>query len=161
MMLRPHRPPCPPDRSACPASNMGWRTHEPVILPLTADAAAFQRTTGPDGEVAEAGSLGEASASDAEGSGEGINAGVGWTTATPAAGTTNWCAIWRTITRSGAGSNGPGRARFPAAESEPEMRAMTETNGQVARRRVAGTRIKTAPQKAAPEKVTSTTHVNV
>ena len=51
------------------------------------------------------------------------------------------------------------------------MRAMAETNGQVARKRVAGKGIhtapeatapeKAAPEKAAPERVTSTTHVNV
>ena len=38
---------------------------------------------------------------------------------------------------------------------------MTETNGQVTRRRVAGKGIDPAPEKAAPERVTSTTHVNV
>jgi hypothetical protein len=50
---------------------------------------------------------------------------------------------------------------FQKAESEPELRAMTEANGHGARRRVAGKGIETAPQKVAPEKVTSTTHVNV
>ena len=58
-------------------------------------------------------------------------------------------------------SNGPCRAAFPAAESEREMRTMAETNGQVTRRRVAGKGIDPAPEKAAPERVTSTTHVNV
>ena len=84
-------------------------------------------------------------------------------------------------------SNGPCRAAFPAAESEREMRTMAETNGQVARRQVAGKGIDTASdeaaapakaapakaapakaapakaarKKSAPEKVTSTTHVNV
>ncbi len=39
---------------------------------------------------------------------------------------------------------------------------MAETNGQVAQRRVAGNEPGAAePQKRAPEKVTSTTHVNV
>ena len=58
-------------------------------------------------------------------------------------------------------SNGPCRAAFPAAESEREMRTMAETNGQVTRRRVAGKGIDPALEKAAPERVTSTTHVNV
>jgi uncharacterized cupredoxin-like copper-binding protein len=65
------------------ASNMGWRTHELVILPLTAGAAAGQRVPGPDGKVDETGSLGEASNSCAGGTGDGITAGtVGWTTVT-------------------------------------------------------------------------------
>ncbi|HEY5116085.1 MAG TPA: hypothetical protein VIJ00_11215 [Nakamurella sp.] len=41
------------------------------------------------------------------------------------------------------------------------MRTMAETNGQVTRRRVAGKGIDPALEKAAPERVTSTTHVNV
>ena len=68
----------------------------------------------------------------------------------------------------GAGSNGPGRASSCAAESVREMRTMAETSAQVARRRVAGTesgaepqKSGSEPQKRAPEKVTSTTHVNV
>jgi uncharacterized cupredoxin-like copper-binding protein len=69
------------------ASNMGWRTHELVILPLDSGALVGQRVPGPDGKVDEAGSLGEASASCAEGSGDGITAGtVGWTTVTLAPG---------------------------------------------------------------------------
>jgi len=63
------------------ALNMGWRTHELVILPLAAGAAAGQRIPGVDGKVAESGSLGEASGSCVGGSGAGITAGtVGWTT---------------------------------------------------------------------------------
>jgi uncharacterized cupredoxin-like copper-binding protein len=65
------------------ASNMGWRTHELVILPLAAGAAAGQRVPGGDGKVAETGSLGEASHSCANGAGDGITSGsVGWTTLT-------------------------------------------------------------------------------
>ncbi|MEP7021331.1 MAG: hypothetical protein ABI808_11810 [Pseudonocardiales bacterium] len=65
------------------ASNMGWRTHELVILPLAAGAAAGQRVPGPDGKVDETGSLGEASSSCSGGTGDGITAGkVGWTTVT-------------------------------------------------------------------------------
>lgn len=69
------------------ASNVGWRTHELVILPLAAGAVAGQRVPGTDGKVTETGSLGEASNSCAAGSGEGIRAGtVGWTTVTLAPG---------------------------------------------------------------------------
>jgi uncharacterized cupredoxin-like copper-binding protein len=65
------------------ASNMGWRTHELVILPLTAGASAGHRVPGSDGKVDETGSLGEASASCAAGTGDGVTAGsVGWTTVT-------------------------------------------------------------------------------
>ena len=38
---------------------------------------------------------------------------------------------------------------------------MAETNGHLTRRRVAGKGIDPAPEKPAPERVTSTTHVNV
>ena len=66
------------------ASNLGWRTHELVILPLAKGAAAGQRGVGADGKVAEDGSLGEASKSCAEGTGDGIESGaVGWITLTP------------------------------------------------------------------------------
>lgn len=62
------------------AQNMGWRTHELVILPLTGSERAGQRVPGADGKVNESGSLGEASASCSPGSGEGIAAGaIGWT----------------------------------------------------------------------------------
>jgi uncharacterized cupredoxin-like copper-binding protein len=64
------------------ASNVGWRTHELVILPLTGGGAG-QRVPGPDGKVAETGSLGEASGSCSAGAGDGITAGtIGWTTIT-------------------------------------------------------------------------------
>ncbi len=59
--------------------NMGWRTHEMVVLPLAPGQAAGQRTPGSDGRIDETGSLGEASASCAAGSGDGIKSGnVGW-----------------------------------------------------------------------------------
>ena len=87
MMLRATPATVPAGQVGLVASNMGWRTHELVIPPLAADAAAGQRVPGPDGKVDEAGSLGEASASCAEGSGDGINAAaVGWTTVTLAPG---------------------------------------------------------------------------
>ncbi|MEO6881094.1 MAG: sulfocyanin-like copper-binding protein [Mycobacteriaceae bacterium] len=69
------------------AENMGWRTHELVILPIDAGATAGHRVTGPDGKVAETGSLGEASASCAAGAGPGITArSTGWITLTLAPG---------------------------------------------------------------------------
>ncbi|KRE60678.1 hypothetical protein [Nostocoides sp. Soil756] len=63
------------------AENRGWRTHELVVLPLPDGAAAGRRVPGPDGRVPEEGSVGEASASCAAGTGEGIASGaVGWVT---------------------------------------------------------------------------------
>jgi uncharacterized cupredoxin-like copper-binding protein len=62
-------------------ANMGWRTHEMVVLPLPPGSAAGQRTPESDGRVSEKGSLGEASSSCAAGSGEGITTGAaGWVT---------------------------------------------------------------------------------
>jgi len=67
--------------------NTGYLTHEVVVLPLTAGQAAGSRTPGTDGKVTEAGSLSEASASCAAGTGDGITAGsTGWVTLTLPAG---------------------------------------------------------------------------
>jgi uncharacterized cupredoxin-like copper-binding protein len=64
------------------ASDVGWRTHELIVLPLGSGSAA-QKVPGPKGKVYEAGTLGEASGSCCAGAGEGIRAGtVGWTTIT-------------------------------------------------------------------------------
>jgi uncharacterized cupredoxin-like copper-binding protein len=69
------------------AMNLGWRTHELVVVPLAVGAEAGQRIPGPDGKVDETGSLGEASTSCGAGAGDGIHAGsVGWTTLTLAPG---------------------------------------------------------------------------
>ena len=69
------------------AENMGWRTHELVILPLASGTSAGRRVPAADGKVDETGSLGEASASCAAGTGQGITAGsIGWTTVTLPAG---------------------------------------------------------------------------
>ena len=69
------------------ATNMGWRTHELVVLPLAAGATAGARVPGSDGKVDENGSLGEVSRSCAAGTGDGITAGaVGWVTLTLAPG---------------------------------------------------------------------------
>jgi uncharacterized cupredoxin-like copper-binding protein len=63
--------------------NMGWRTHELVVLPLPQGQSVGQRAVGADGRVEETGSLGEASASCAPGGGDGIKARtVGWVTLT-------------------------------------------------------------------------------
>jgi uncharacterized cupredoxin-like copper-binding protein len=83
MMLRANPTTVPAGQVSLVASNMGWRTHELVILPLAAGAAAGQRVPGQDGKIDETASLGEASSSCAAGTGEGITAGtVGWTTLT-------------------------------------------------------------------------------
>ena len=87
MMLHAAPATAPAGTISLVASNMGWRTHELVILPLPASASAGQRIPGPDGKVTETGSLGEASNACASGSGDGITSGaVGWTTLTLPAG---------------------------------------------------------------------------
>jgi uncharacterized cupredoxin-like copper-binding protein len=62
-------------------ANMGWRTHEMVVLPLGPGQQAGGRVPGANGRVGETESPGEASASCAAGEGDGIRPGtVGWTT---------------------------------------------------------------------------------
>lgn len=69
------------------ATNVGWRTHEVVILPLAADRSAGQRIPDAHGKIDESASLGEASLSCGSDEGDGIRAGtVGWTTVTLAPG---------------------------------------------------------------------------
>lgn len=64
-------------------SNLGWRTHELVVLPLGQGATAGSRIPNAEGEINEAGSLGEASNNCGEGSGEGIDpGGISWITLT-------------------------------------------------------------------------------
>jgi uncharacterized cupredoxin-like copper-binding protein len=83
MMLRAAPATVPAGQVSLVVSNVGWRTHELVILPLAVGVAAGERVPGPDGKVDESGSLGEVSNSCAEGAGDGITAGaVGWTTVT-------------------------------------------------------------------------------
>lgn len=61
--------------------NLGWRTHELVVLPLAGGAHAGQRVPGTDGKVDESGSVGEASSTCAAGEGDGVRSGaVGWVT---------------------------------------------------------------------------------
>ncbi len=81
MMLRAVPAQVPAGQLSFVVGNMGWRTHELVVLPLGPGQNAGERVPGADGKVAETGSLGEASASCAAGSGDGIQAGsVGWVT---------------------------------------------------------------------------------
>lgn len=81
MMLRAVPATVPAGKVGFVVGNMGWRTHEMVVLPLAPGQEAGQRVPGADGKVDETGSLGEASASCAAGTGEGIKAGtVGWVT---------------------------------------------------------------------------------
>ena len=69
------------------AANMGWRTHELVILPLKPGSSSGQLSTGADGKVSEEGNLGEASNKCAAGAGDGIPSGaVSWVTVTLPAG---------------------------------------------------------------------------
>jgi uncharacterized cupredoxin-like copper-binding protein len=87
MMLRAAPTSVPAGQVSLAVSNMGWRTHELVILPLAAGTPSGARVLGADGKVDETGSLGEASNNCAEGAGDGISAGaVGWTTVTLAPG---------------------------------------------------------------------------
>jgi uncharacterized cupredoxin-like copper-binding protein len=82
MMLRAAPAVVPAGHITLVASNVGWRTHELIVLPLISGSAG-QKVLGPDGKVSEAGTLGEASGSCSAGAGEGIRAGtVGWTTIT-------------------------------------------------------------------------------
>ena len=63
--------------------NLGWRTHELVILPLSGNQQSGQRVPGVDGKVSESGSVGEASKSCGAGVGSGITSGsASWTTVT-------------------------------------------------------------------------------
>ena len=87
MMLRATPARVPAGKISFVVGNMGWRTHEMVVLPLAAGQPAGQRAPGKNGRVDETGSLGEASAACAAGSGDGIKAGtVGWVTLTLARG---------------------------------------------------------------------------
>lgn len=87
MMLRTVPARVPTGQISFVVANLGWRTHEMAVLPLAPGRADGQRTPGQNGRVDETGSLGEASASCAAGSGEGIKPGsVGWVTLTLPAG---------------------------------------------------------------------------
>ena len=87
MMLRAAPASVAAGRVSLVAVNMGWRTHELVILPLASGRSAGQRVPGSDGKVDETGSVGEASTSCGAGAGDGIQAGTaGWTTVTLAPG---------------------------------------------------------------------------
>lgn len=76
------------DRTAVPAgtvtlrlTNEGSVDHELVVLPLGAGQRIGQRAVGADGQVDESTSLGEASATGAEGEGDGVAPGAsGWVT---------------------------------------------------------------------------------
>ena len=69
------------------AVNGGNVNHELIVLPLPTDQIAGTRPIGPDAKDDEAGSLGEASNTCAQGSGEGIAPGTSsWTTVTLAPG---------------------------------------------------------------------------
>jgi len=83
MMLRAVPASIPAGQVSFEVANMGWRTHEMVVLPLPPGQSAGQRVPGADGKVDESGSLGEASASCTAGAGEGITSrSIGWVTLT-------------------------------------------------------------------------------
>jgi uncharacterized cupredoxin-like copper-binding protein len=81
MLLRAWPTSVPAGQVSIVVANMGWRTHEVVILPLAEGVSAGQRPVGADGTIDETGSLGEVSASCGAGAGEGIVSGAaGWAT---------------------------------------------------------------------------------
>ncbi|WP_211177850.1 hypothetical protein [Pseudonocardia acidicola] len=83
MLLRAVPATVPAGQVSFVAENVGWRTHELVVLPLQPGYAAGRRVSGSDGKVDESGSLGEASASCAAGAGDGLASGtVGWISVT-------------------------------------------------------------------------------
>jgi len=87
MMLRATPTTVPAGQVNLLVSNMGWRPHELVVLPLPVGAATGERVPGADGKIDESGSVGEVSASCAEGTGDGLAPGtVGWTSLTLQAG---------------------------------------------------------------------------
>lgn len=87
MRLRTNPSTFPAGKVTVVVTNLGWRTHELVILPLAAGQSAGERIPASDGKVDETGSLGEASTSCGAGAGEGVTAGsVTWTTLTLAPG---------------------------------------------------------------------------
>lgn len=68
-------------------TNGGNISHELVVLPLPADQVVGTRPIGGDGRIDEAGSVGEASTTCAQGAGQGIVSGSsGWVTLTLAPG---------------------------------------------------------------------------
>ncbi|MFC0457440.1 sulfocyanin-like copper-binding protein [Arthrobacter liuii] len=65
------------------ATNAGTISHELVVLPLQGNQAPGSRQVRGDGTIDEAGSVGEASSTCAEGTGQGILPGAsGWVTRT-------------------------------------------------------------------------------
>jgi len=83
MRLRTSPSTFPAGKVTVVVTNLGWRTHELVILPLTAGQSAGQRIPGSDGKIDETGSLGEASTSCGADAGDGVTSGsVTWTTLT-------------------------------------------------------------------------------
>lgn len=87
MLLRASPVAVPAGQMSFLVENTGWRTHEMVVMPLSDQTGAGQRVPGPDGEVDEAGSLGEASNACGEGAGDGLTSGsVGWLSVTLPAG---------------------------------------------------------------------------
>ncbi len=81
MRLIADRATVPHGRVSFLVTNTGSYTHEMVILPLPGTQIAGTRPVGGDGKIDEAGSLGEASTTCAEGTGQGIlPRSSGWVT---------------------------------------------------------------------------------
>lgn len=87
MRLIADRATVPGGRVSFLVTNGGNISHELVVLPLPADQVAGTRPIGGDARIDEAGSVGEASNTCAEGAGQGIVSGSsGWVTLTLAPG---------------------------------------------------------------------------
>jgi uncharacterized cupredoxin-like copper-binding protein len=81
MRLSPDRASVPHGQVSFAVTNLGNVPHELLVLPLPVGQTPGTRATGPDGRIDEAGLLGEASASCAEGEGQGILPGASsWVT---------------------------------------------------------------------------------
>jgi uncharacterized cupredoxin-like copper-binding protein len=81
MRLSADRASVPQGQVSFAGTNLGNLPHELLVLPLPQGQTPGTRTTGPDGRIDEAGLLGEASASCADGEGQGILPGAAsWVT---------------------------------------------------------------------------------
>lgn len=81
MRVRTDRRQAPAGTVSLRVANVGSLVHELVVLPLADGQRPGARAVGSDGRVDETGSVGEASRSCGEGSGDGIDPGsLGWVT---------------------------------------------------------------------------------
>jgi uncharacterized cupredoxin-like copper-binding protein len=83
MRLRTSTTSVPAGQVSFVAENLGARSHELVVLRLAVGQQPGTRAPGSNGEIAENGSVGEASNACGDGSGDGVSTGTtGWVTLT-------------------------------------------------------------------------------